>query len=148
MRVQETVAALEGGCNIIPVTDQDFQWPRPESLPSDMRNICYFNAIRSVTCHDEADDWFLCIDMHVILRWIHDYQEACVAKLEKFMSGEASPSPHSSSHSNKPRFGSAGLHGAPMFRVGSSSDCPSPPPSPKSAAVDGAEGSTQENDES
>ena len=42
---QEVVAALEGGCNIIPVMD-NFQWPSPDTLPEDMRPICYFNSIR------------------------------------------------------------------------------------------------------
>jgi len=64
---REVVAAIEGGCNIIPVMDS-FQWPPPESLPEDMRPICYFNGIR----------------------WIHDYQDACVDKLEKFITGELS----------------------------------------------------------
>ena len=44
--VQEIVAALEGGCNIIPVTEQNFEWPKPETLPDDMRAVCYFNGIR------------------------------------------------------------------------------------------------------
>ena len=43
--MQEVVAAIEGGCNIIPVLDS-FQWPAPETLPEDMRSICYFNGIR------------------------------------------------------------------------------------------------------
>jgi len=43
--LQEISAALEGGCNIIPVMD-NFQWPLPETLPDDMRPICYFNSIR------------------------------------------------------------------------------------------------------
>jgi len=43
--LQEIAAALEGGCNIIPVMD-NFQWPPPETLPDDMRPICYFNSIR------------------------------------------------------------------------------------------------------
>jgi len=45
--LQEIVAALEGSCNIIPVMD-NFQWPLPETLPDDMRAICYFNSIRCV----------------------------------------------------------------------------------------------------
>jgi len=45
--LQEIVAALEGSCNIIPVMD-NFQWPLPETLPDDMRPICYFNSIRCV----------------------------------------------------------------------------------------------------
>ena len=43
--LQEVVAAIEGGCNIIPVLDS-FQWPAPETLPEDMRSICFFNGIR------------------------------------------------------------------------------------------------------
>ncbi|KAL3240917.1 hypothetical protein MRX96_047870 [Rhipicephalus microplus] len=35
-------------------------------LPEDMRAVCYFNGVR----------------------WIHDYQDACVDKLERFMRGE------------------------------------------------------------
>jgi len=62
---REVVAALQGGCNIIPVTD-NFEWPAPEELPEDMRPVCYFNGIR----------------------WIHDYQDACVGKLEQFIRGE------------------------------------------------------------
>lgn len=42
---QEVVAAIEADCNIIPVLDS-FQWPAPESLPEDMRAICFFNGIR------------------------------------------------------------------------------------------------------
>jgi len=47
--LQEIAAALEGGCNIIPVMD-NFQWPLPETLPDDMRPICYFNSIRYTMC--------------------------------------------------------------------------------------------------
>lgn len=44
----------------------NFTWPEPETLPEDMRNVCKFNGVR----------------------WIHDYQEACVDKLRRFMRGE------------------------------------------------------------
>lgn len=60
------MAALEQ-CNIIPITDS-FTWPEPETLPEDMRNVCKFNGVR----------------------WIHDYQDACVEKVERFMRGELS----------------------------------------------------------
>ncbi|PRD29211.1 UNVERIFIED_CONTAM: Ect4 [Trichonephila clavipes] len=63
--LQEIVEALKSQCNIIPILD-NFQWPEPESLPEDMRAIPYFNGVR----------------------WIHDYQDACVDKLERFMRGE------------------------------------------------------------
>ncbi|XP_054166816.1 NAD(+) hydrolase sarm1-like [Oppia nitens] len=62
---KEVVEALKSECNIIPILDS-FQWPDAEALPEDMRAVCYFNAVR----------------------WIHDYQDACVDKLERFMRGE------------------------------------------------------------
>ncbi|KAG8184993.1 hypothetical protein JTE90_017021 [Oedothorax gibbosus] len=62
---REIVEALKSQCNIIPILD-NFQWPDPESLPEDMRALPYFNGVR----------------------WIHDYQDACVDKLERFMRGE------------------------------------------------------------
>ncbi|KAK3085111.1 hypothetical protein FSP39_024537 [Pinctada imbricata] len=66
---KEIVAALDCHCNIIPLMDS-FSFPPAEQLPEDMRQICYFNGIR----------------------WIHDYQDACVDKLEKFLRGEISTS--------------------------------------------------------
>jgi hypothetical protein len=62
---REIVAALSSNCNIIPIID-NFSWPEPELLPEDMRSVCHFNGVR----------------------WIHDYQDACVDKLERFMRGE------------------------------------------------------------
>lgn len=58
--LQEIVAALTSNCNIIPIID-NFQWPEAEELPEDMRTVCHFNGVR----------------------WIHDYQDACVDKLER-----------------------------------------------------------------
>ena len=59
---REIVAALKANCNIIPIID-NFQWPDAEDLPEDMRQVCHFNAVR----------------------WIHDYQDACVDKLERYV---------------------------------------------------------------
>jgi len=65
---REVKAALQTkDCNIIPVVEADFQFPDPEELPEDMRALCYFNSVR----------------------WVHDYQEACVDKLERFIRGDA-----------------------------------------------------------
>ncbi len=65
---REIVAALAAkDCNIVPVTEADFQFPDPDELPEDIRALCYFNSVR----------------------WVHDYQEACVDKLERFLRGEA-----------------------------------------------------------
>nr|CAI5841075.1 unnamed protein product [Callosobruchus analis] len=61
---REIVAALSANCNIIPIID-NFTFPEPDELPEDMRQVCHFNAVR----------------------WIHDYQDACVDKLERFLWG-------------------------------------------------------------
>ncbi|XP_065226932.1 NAD(+) hydrolase sarm1 isoform X2 [Planococcus citri] len=63
---REIVAALQSDCNIIPIIDSNFAWPEQEALPEDMRAICHFNG----------------------LPWVHDYQEAVIEKLEKFIRGE------------------------------------------------------------
>ena len=72
---REIVTALQNNCNIIPVID-DFQFPDPEELPENMRALCYFNGVR----------------------WVHDYQEACVDKLERFIRGESFVRTDSLSH--------------------------------------------------
>ncbi|XP_022182978.1 sterile alpha and TIR motif-containing protein 1-like [Myzus persicae] len=60
---EEVTTAREGQCNIIPVLDKNFSWPPPALIPDDMKHLCEFNSIR----------------------WVHDYQDACVDKLETFM---------------------------------------------------------------
>ncbi len=62
----EIVAALEADLNIIPVT-LDFRWPDPAHLPADIRPLTHFNSVR----------------------WVHDYQDACIDKLEKFIRQES-----------------------------------------------------------
>ncbi|XP_034480546.1 sterile alpha and TIR motif-containing protein 1-like isoform X1 [Drosophila innubila] len=61
---REIVAALNSNCNIIPIMDQHFNWP--ENLPEDMCSVAHFNGVN----------------------WIHDYQDACIDKLERFLRGE------------------------------------------------------------
>ncbi|XP_052757604.1 NAD(+) hydrolase sarm1 isoform X2 [Galleria mellonella] len=63
---REIVAALQSQCNIVPIID-NFEWPNAEELPEDMRAVCHFNGVR----------------------WIHDYQDACVEKLESFLRGKS-----------------------------------------------------------
>ncbi len=58
----ELCTALQHGINIIPVS-LDFQWPEPTELPEEIRGLCYYNSVR----------------------WVHDYQTACIDKLDKFM---------------------------------------------------------------
>ncbi|XP_022668130.1 uncharacterized protein LOC111253252 isoform X3 [Varroa destructor] len=62
---REIVEAIEADCNIIPITD-NFGWPDVNDLPEDIRPILYYNAIN----------------------WIHDYQDACVDKIERFIRGD------------------------------------------------------------
>lgn len=73
---EEIVAALAAGTKIIPVT-ADFQWPGPEEMPEDIREIASFNSVR----------------------WVHDYQDACLDKLDRFIRGDLGSlkvdSPHS-----------------------------------------------------
>ncbi|KAI6241667.1 ADP-ribosyl cyclase/cyclic ADP-ribose hydrolase [Aphelenchoides fujianensis] len=58
--------------NVIPIFDQHFEFPAVESeLPDDIRQITKFNGVR----------------------WVHDYQEACVDKVERFIKGELNRTP-------------------------------------------------------
>lgn len=75
---KEIVAALDCSCNIVPIIDS-FEWPPIERLPEDMRGIVRFNCVR----------------------WVHEYQDACVDKLETFLrrgrrrTSQQSPQPSS-----------------------------------------------------
>ncbi|KAI5625558.1 sterile alpha and TIR motif-containing protein 1, partial [Silurus asotus] len=61
---KEIVTALKGKKNIVPVTD-NFQWPDPNSVPEDMRSVLKFNGIK----------------------WSHEYQEASIEKILRFLKG-------------------------------------------------------------
>ncbi|ESO97457.1 hypothetical protein LOTGIDRAFT_114826 [Lottia gigantea] len=74
---REIVAALESNCNIIPVMDT-FTWPPLEKLPEDMHPVVRFNSVK----------------------WIHDYQEACVDRLQTFLRND--PDKESNSLRHKP----------------------------------------------
>jgi len=67
---KEIACALNSQCNIIPVFD-NFVMPDPESLPESMRQITAYNGVR----------------------WIHDYQEACIDKIDRFIRGEVTGGP-------------------------------------------------------
>ncbi|XP_029468709.1 sterile alpha and TIR motif-containing protein 1 [Rhinatrema bivittatum] len=64
---KEIVTALSCGKNIVPVTDH-FEWPNPQSLPEDMRAVLKFNGIK----------------------WSHEYQDATVEKIIRFLQGRSS----------------------------------------------------------
>ena len=59
---EEIVTALSAGVNIVPV-NADFQWPAPDELEAAVKEVAYFNCVR----------------------WVHEYQEACINKLERFL---------------------------------------------------------------
>ena len=61
---KEVACALNCHCNIIPVFD-NFVMPDEDSLPTTMKAICKYNGVK----------------------WIHDYQDACVDKITRFIGG-------------------------------------------------------------
>ncbi|XP_065137080.1 NAD(+) hydrolase SARM1 [Paramisgurnus dabryanus] len=61
---KEIVTALNGKKNIVPVID-NFVWPDPATLPEDMSTILKFNGIK----------------------WSHEYQEASIEKILRFLNG-------------------------------------------------------------
>ena len=67
---KEVACALSSKCKIIPVFD-DFLMPESESLPETMRQVTTYNGVK----------------------WIHDYQEACVEKIGKFIRGDTGGNP-------------------------------------------------------
>jgi hypothetical protein len=69
---KELRCAFEYHKNVIPIFDQHFEFPAVESeLPDDIRQITKFNGVR----------------------WVHDYQEACIDKVERFIKGELNRTP-------------------------------------------------------
>ncbi len=63
---KEIACALQSNCNIIPVFD-NFVMPEALQLPETMRAVTSYNGVK----------------------WIHDYQDACVDKIDRFIRGEA-----------------------------------------------------------
>ncbi|PAA51066.1 hypothetical protein BOX15_Mlig026056g1, partial [Macrostomum lignano] len=60
---KELSVALSSGCNIIPVLDPGFVFPDPDQLPEDIRCLQAYNSVP----------------------WKHEYQDACIAKIESFL---------------------------------------------------------------
>ncbi|XP_005402811.1 PREDICTED: sterile alpha and TIR motif-containing protein 1 [Chinchilla lanigera] len=64
---KEIVTALSCGKNIVPIID-GFEWPEPQALPEDMQAVLTFNCIK----------------------WSHEYQEATIEKIIRFLQGRSS----------------------------------------------------------
>lgn len=64
--------AFEYHKNVIPIFDQHFEFPAVDTeIPADIRPITKYNGVR----------------------WVHDYQEACMDKVERFIKGELNRTP-------------------------------------------------------
>lgn len=60
---KELVCALESKVTVVPVCDPNFSWPLERNLPVDLRSLCQMNAVN----------------------WSHEYQEATVERLIRFL---------------------------------------------------------------
>uniref|UniRef100_A0A915ALS3 ADP-ribosyl cyclase/cyclic ADP-ribose hydrolase n=1 Tax=Parascaris univalens TaxID=6257 RepID=A0A915ALS3_PARUN len=69
---KELRCAFEYHKNVIPIFDQHFEFPAVDTeIPADIRPITKYNGVR----------------------WVHDYQEACMDKVERFIKGELNRTP-------------------------------------------------------
>ncbi|VIO91312.1 Uncharacterized protein BM_BM3330 [Brugia malayi] len=68
---KELRCAFDYHKNVIPIFDQHFDFPADTDLPADIRHITRYNGVR----------------------WVHDYQEACMDKVERFIKGELNRTP-------------------------------------------------------
>ncbi|KAK5984506.1 Sterile alpha and TIR motif-containing protein variant 2 [Trichostrongylus colubriformis] len=80
---KELKCAFEYQKNIIPIFDQAFEFPQnEEQIPQDIRMITKYNGVK----------------------WVHDYQDACMGKVVRFIEGELNRTPslpaptHTTSH--------------------------------------------------
>ena len=62
------IAALQSGCNIVPVVAPGFKWPRPDTIHEDLAPICMMNGIK----------------------WKFGLQAQVIDRLDKFMTGVGS----------------------------------------------------------
>ncbi|MFH4982564.1 hypothetical protein AB6A40_009273 [Gnathostoma spinigerum] len=69
---KELRCAFDYQKNVIPIFDQHFEFPaNDQEIPADIRHITRYNGVR----------------------WVHDYQEACMDKVERFIKGELNRTP-------------------------------------------------------
>lgn len=60
---KELACAIEKSVHAVPVVDPSFDWPKQGELPDDIQQVCQWNAVS----------------------WNHEYQEACVEKIIRFL---------------------------------------------------------------
>ena len=60
---KEVVCALQHNVTLVPLCDPNFNWPSEKQLPADLKSLCRMNAIT----------------------WSHEYQDASVERLIKFL---------------------------------------------------------------
>ncbi|KAK6744013.1 hypothetical protein RB195_010984 [Necator americanus] len=76
---KELKCAFEYQKNIIPIFDQAFEFPQnEEAIPQDIRMITKYNGVK----------------------WVHDYQDACMGKVVRFIEGELNRTPSLPASSN------------------------------------------------
>ncbi|VDM55936.1 unnamed protein product [Angiostrongylus costaricensis] len=76
---KELKCAFEYQKNIIPIFDQAFEFPQnEEQIPQDIRMITKYNGVK----------------------WVHDYQDACMGKVVRFIEGELNRTPSLSAAPN------------------------------------------------
>jgi hypothetical protein len=79
---KELRCAFDHQKNVIPIFDQHFEFPANDTeIPSDIRPITRYNGVR----------------------WVHEYQEACIDKVERFIKGELNRTPSIGQQNLPPR---------------------------------------------
>ncbi|ETN76182.1 hypothetical protein NECAME_11869 [Necator americanus] len=87
---KELKCAFEYQKNIIPIFDQAFEFPQnEEAIPQDIRMITKYNGVNY-----KRQQWLL------FSRWVHDYQDACMGKVVRFIEGELNRTPSLPASSN------------------------------------------------
>ncbi|CAI4230448.1 unnamed protein product [Auanema sp. JU1783] len=81
---KELRCAFQFNKNIIPIFDQSFEFPQDEDqIPKDVRHITKYNGVK----------------------WVHDYQDACMHKVVRFLEGELNRSQSMNQGSTSPSHG-------------------------------------------
>lgn len=83
---KEVACALSSKCNIIPVFD-NFVMPDPQVSP--IQNMDQAIQVLSSLIFQELPTTMRAVTSYNGVKWIHDYQDACVDKIDRFIRGDA-----------------------------------------------------------